>query len=37
MYIPEFWCGVIAGAVMTMILIIVWAVCCVKKGDDSKE
>ena len=31
MYIPEFWCGFIAGAIVTIVGIIVWAVWCSAK------
>lgn len=37
MYIPEFWCGFIAGAIVTIVGIIVWAVWCNAKNEKLKS
>lgn len=36
MYIPEFWCGFIAGAVLAIVVITGLAVLCSRKENDEK-
>lgn len=37
MYIPEFWCGFIAGAALATILIIAWACYSYRKDKSEKK
>lgn len=37
MFVPDFWVGVIVGAVATFFVILIWGVREVQKGRDKKE